>query len=177
MSERDTSVEPHILTPREVISPSTTLQVPVSAPPSDDSQATATPGHIQTPLPLPTKPESENSLCSEAFARGMSRFTRSSSHLTFELFSVGLWQKAYGWHQQHGLRADHSLEGKSTEQLVRYMMEERGFKEGAAKVAVSTYPARVLAKLHRETPNGMPTVGQLRAVSDEEWEEKSTVLD
>lgn len=87
--------------------------------------------------------------------------------------SVGLWQKAYDWHQQHGLHADHSVEGKSTELLVRYMMQERGFEEEAARVAVSIYPAHVLAKLHREKPSGMPTVGPLRAASDEEWEEKS----
>lgn len=61
----------------------------------------------------------------------------------------------------------------STELLVRYMVQERGFEEEAARVVVSIYPARVLAKLHREKPSGMPTVGQLRAASDEEWEEKS----
>lgn len=178
MSDRDTSIEPQILTSLEVTFPSVTLQVPASAPPSHDTQATLTQAtvttkDIQTPLLLPTKPEPECSLGAEAHARGMSRFTCSSSNLTFGSFSEGLWQKAYGWHQQHGLRADNSLEGRSTEQLVQYMMEERGFKKAAARLAVSVYPARVLAKLHRQAPNGMPTVGQLRAASDEEWEEKS----
>lgn len=173
MSDRDTSIEPQILTSLEVTFPSVTLQVPASAPPSHDTQATVTTKDIQTPLLLPTKPEPERSLGAEAHARGMSRFTCSSSKLTFGSFSEGLWQKAYDWHQQHGLRSDNSLEGRSTEQLVRYMMEERGFKNTAARLAVSVYPARVLAKLHRQAPNGMPTVGQLRAASDEEWEEKS----
>lgn len=72
------------------------------------------------------------------------------------------------------MRADNSLEGQSTEQLVRYMMQERGFEEQAARVAVSIFPARVLAQLRKEKPSGMPTVGQLRAASDEEWEEKSS---
>lgn len=79
----------------------------------------------------------------------MSRFTGLSPVLTFLMFSVGLWQKAYYWHQEHGLHADHSLEGKSTELLVRYMVQERDFEEEAARGAVSIYPARVLAKLHR----------------------------
>lgn len=146
------------------------LPRPMLLEPRPSTQSPSTP----KPPPPPSPSRSQEPHAAPRPALGVSlNPSRSSSGLTVELFSVALWQKDYDYHQQQGLRADRSLEVKSTEQLVQYMMQERGWEEAAAREAISIYPARVLAKLHRKTLNGMPTVGQLRIVSDEEWEEKS----
>lgn len=125
MSERDDSLSS---TSPEAPSPAV-FQLPVSAPPSDDSEVTVTSNDIETPLPRPTKPEQlERSLDAEAYVRSTSRSTRSSSYLTFELCSLGLWDTAYAWYQNHESRADNTINEMTTEQLVGYMMKEQGFE-------------------------------------------------
>lgn len=74
------------------------------------------------------------------------------------------------YHERNPRHDDPSLEGKSPEELVRYMVESRGFGEAAARSLVATYPPRLLSTLYKELPEGIPSIGQRRALADEEWD-------
>jgi hypothetical protein len=101
----------------------------------------------------------------------MSGFNYSSSG-AYVSFILDLCKQVYEHHQLHCPPADPSLEAKSPEELVRYIMEDRGFEEAAARLWVAMCPPQELSKVHKKYPSGLPTIGQIRALSEQELDEE-----
>lgn len=84
--------------------------------------------------------------------------------------STDLSKKVYGYHQLDRSLSDLSLEEKSPEGLVRYIMEDRGFEERGVRSLIALYPRQVLSKVYREFLKGLQTIGQRRALAGEGWD-------